>query len=166
LGGGSYDGFNSLAGAAAVAYRYSTSMAVRRITWTVATRRMPTGCRRCTWRRLAVDDRTSGRARSTISSSSTRRIRSRHGPNSPSRAADGTPSVSARRRHSPVRIARRFNIYLLWFRIEGLSGPNLAGGVPVARAPPPPPLNSALVSGPESHRVNYALQYITGQFSV
>ena len=30
---------------------------------------------------------------------------------------------------------------------------------------PPSPLNSALVSGPESHRVNYALQYITGTTS-
>jgi len=45
-------------------------------------------------------------------------------------------------------------------------GPDLAGGGPGALDPAPlallPPLNPAVMSGPESHRINYALQYITG----
>jgi len=45
--------------------------------------------------------------------------------------------------------------------------PGLAGGGPGARAScPTPSLNPAMVSGPESHRVNYALQYITGTIRV
>jgi len=47
-----------------------------------------------------------------------------------------------------------------------VAGPDLAGGGPGARAPCPPPLNLVWVSGPESHRVNYALQYITGTIRV
>ena len=49
-------------------------------------------------------------------------------------------------------------------KLSSVAGPDLAGGGPGAQAPYTPLhlLNPVLVSGPESHRVNYALQCITG----